>query len=31
MGFTIGNHTYSHAYLPDLSPAEQKKGNTTSE
>lgn len=24
MGFTIGNHTYSHAYLPDISEAEQK-------
>ncbi|MGY0692244.1 polysaccharide deacetylase family protein [Virgibacillus sp. FSP13] len=25
MGFLIGNHTYSHAYLPDLSKKEQKK------
>lgn len=25
MGFMIGNHTYSHAYLPDLSKEEQKK------
>lgn len=24
MGFLIGNHTYSHAYLPDLSPEEQR-------
>ncbi|MDY0406013.1 polysaccharide deacetylase family protein [Virgibacillus sp. 179-BFC.A HS] len=25
MGFTIGNHTYSHAFLPDISAEEQKK------
>lgn len=25
MGFLIGNHTYSHAYLPDLSKDEQRK------
>ncbi|ASK64445.1 polysaccharide deacetylase [Virgibacillus phasianinus] len=25
MGFLIGNHTYSHAYLPDLSEGEQRK------
>ncbi|WP_174613114.1 polysaccharide deacetylase family protein [Virgibacillus ihumii] len=25
MGFAIGNHTYSHAFLPDLSKAEQKE------
>jgi peptidoglycan-N-acetylglucosamine deacetylase len=25
MGFMLGDHTYSHAYLPDLSPAEQEK------
>lgn len=25
MGFLIGNHTYSHAYLPDLSKEEQRK------
>ncbi|MBH9968423.1 polysaccharide deacetylase family protein [[Bacillus] enclensis] len=25
MGFMIGNHTYSHSSLPDLSPEEQKE------
>ncbi|HLR07804.1 MAG TPA: polysaccharide deacetylase family protein [Bacillota bacterium] len=25
MGFLIGNHTYSHAFLPDLSKEEQKE------
>ncbi|GAA0613437.1 hypothetical protein GCM10009001_33350 [Virgibacillus siamensis] len=25
MGFAIGNHTYNHAFLPDLSKADQKK------
>ncbi|GGK04188.1 oligosaccharide deacetylase [Lentibacillus kapialis] len=25
MGFEIGNHTYTHAYLPDLSTEEQRK------
>lgn len=25
MGFMIGNHTYNHEYLPDLSEEEQKK------
>jgi len=25
MGFLIGNHTYSHAFLPDLSEQEQKE------
>ncbi len=25
MGFIIGNHTYSHAYLPDLSEEKQKE------
>ena len=25
MGFLIGNHTYSHAYLPELSKEEQRK------